>query len=83
MFTNHKPACVILTLFQFSYNSKLFIEISCNLNTLNLNLQCKSNEWDRHFDVGGVKGVKYCTVLWTIDQRLCMLKVSQEAQNTL
>ena len=27
-----------------SCNSKLFIEISCNLNTLNLNLQRKLNE---------------------------------------
>ena len=27
------------------------------------------NFWDRHLDVRGVKGVKYCTVLWTKDQR--------------
>ena len=26
--------------------------------------------------------MKYCTILRTIDQRLCMLKVSKEAQNT-
>ena len=31
------------------------------------------NETD--FDVRGVKGVKYSTVLWTKDQRLCMSNV--------
>ena len=34
-------------------------------------------------DVGGIEGVKYYTVLWTIDQRLSMSKVSKGAQNTL